>query len=277
MRKRLVIGAQKLYLSLRDSVRFAHELKAAVGDRIFSFDLAACPSFVNLAHVAEILQGSRIGVGAQNVHQEDTGAFTGQVSIRELTDLDVRYVIVGHSELRVQQNETNGMVNKKVKTCLRNDVTPVTCVGETHEERQSGRSKDVIERDVRDALEGVSEPDFSLDKLVIAYEPLWAIKRGQVDKNTVAATPETAAEIHEFIRQLLAELYGRDIARMIRIIYGGSVTSANARELLAHPSIDGLLVGTASAKLATFLPILDAADFTEEATPPEPARSSLAG
>jgi triosephosphate isomerase len=260
MRRRLVVGAQKLYLSLRDSIRFAQDLRSAVGDKPFSFELGVCPSFVNLAHVSEVLQGSRIGLGAQNVHQEDSGAFTGQVSIRELLDLEVRYVIVGHSELRIQQNETNGMVNKKVTTCLKHGVIPIVCVGETLDDRQAGRSKSVIEKDLKDAFAGISKEEFPVDRVVVAYEPLWAIKSGKADKQTAAATPEMASDIHQFIRSLLVELYPDEIAKAVRILYGGSVNGTNAPELLAQPSIDGLLVGTASANLATFLPILDAAD-----------------
>ena len=146
--KPFVIGAQKLYLSLPDSVRFAQALQGSLGQRAGSVDVGISPSFINLAHVSNVLRGSRILIGAQNVHQEENGAFTGQVAIRELVELGVQFVIVGHSELRVQQGETNGDVNRKIKTCLGSGVIPVACVGDNREARDRGLSQEVVAREL---------------------------------------------------------------------------------------------------------------------------------
>ena len=259
MRTQLVVGAQKLYLSLQDSVQFARDLLAEIQDQVFSFDVAVCPSFINLAHVAEILRGTVVGVGAQNVHQEDNGAFTGQVSIRELLHCGVTYVTVGHSELRKYQHETNGQVNQKVKTCLRHGVIPIACVGEHREDRDKGRSCDVIREDIGSVIDGVLSESLPVENVVIAYEPVWAIKAGRDDKKTVPATPQEASEMHDFIRRVLAESCGRNAAQQMRIIYGGSVSQENAADLLTQPSIDGLLIGTASIRIQSFLHILEAA------------------
>jgi len=260
MRRTLIVGAQKLYLHRDDSKKFAQRLVKTIRDKQYSFDIAVCPSFINISDVSDILRGSNVGIGAQNVHQEDSGAFTGQVSIQELLSLGVKYIIVGHSELRNQQGETNGMVNKKIKTCLKHDVVPIACIGENYEERQAGRSKEIIELYIRDIFKDISEDTFKLQNIVIAYEPIWAIKGGRDDKNTAAASPEIANDMHEFIRDVIATIYSRGIAEKIRIIYGGSVNSENTGILLKEPSIDGLLIGTASIVVESFLKILEAAE-----------------
>lgn len=262
MRNPLIVGAQKLYLSLNDSIKFARDLATNLRDRSFPFDIAICPSFINLAHVANILKESQIGIGAQNVHQEDSGAFTGQVSIKELLQIGVKYITVGHSELRTYQGETNGDVNQKVKTCLKHGVIPIACVGEKKEERESGKSKEVIDQDIRGIFVNISPSYFKIEDVVIAYEPVWAIKAGKADKNTRAATAGEANEMHEFIRNIISTIYGNGIATKMRIIYGGSVSPENTKELLKEPSIDGLLVGTASIKVESFLKILGAAEET---------------
>lgn len=260
MKRLLIVGAQKLYLSLNDSVEFAKQLVKAVDGKPFPFDIAVCPSFINLAFVANILRGSPIAIGAQNVHQENSGAYTGQVSMQELLGIRVQYVIVGHSELRNQQGETNGMVRQKAKIALKHKVVPIVCIGESKEEREAGRSKEVIERDIREIFTDIPRDDFAAENVVVAYEPVWAIKAGRDDKSTVAATPDLANEMHKFIRSVLSEIYSSDIAEKIRILYGGSVSPENAQDLLKEPSIDGLLVGTASVKIEFFLKILEAAE-----------------
>jgi triosephosphate isomerase len=261
MRRPLIVGAQKLYLSLNDSVEFARQLVKAVDNKRSPFDIAVCPSFVNLAYVANILRESPIAIGAQNVHQENSGAYTGQVSIQELLGLGVQYVIVGHSELRNQQGETNGMVRQKAKIALKHKVIPIVCIGENKEEREAGRSEEVIERDIREIFTGIPKDDFADENnVVVAYEPVWAIKAGRDDKSTVAASPGLADDTHEFIQDILSSIYGSDVAEMIRILYGGSVSPENTKDLLKEPSIDGLLIGTASVKIESFLKILEAAE-----------------
>ena len=272
MRRPLVIGAQKLYLHLEDSIDFASQLRDSLADRSLSLDVAVCPSFINLAHVAGVLKGSSVGIGAQNVHQEENGAFTGQVAIRELLDRGVQFVIVGHSELRTQQGEKNEAVNRKIRTCLARAITPIACVGENRQEREQGRSNDVVEQDLQAMLSGVSPEEFPVRDLVIAYEPVWAIRGGRDDKNASAANPSTANEMHEFIRGVVSRIYDAQLARQIRIIYGGSVSAHNAGKLLREPSIDGLLVGTASVRLDLFLQVIDAC---EEALSSAPISHSL--
>lgn len=260
MRKVLIVGAQKLYLSLEDSKEFAGRMITIINNRRFSFDLAICPSFINLAHVADILKGSQIALGAQNVHQEDIGAFTGQVSMKELIAVGVKYVIVGHSELRNQQRETNEMVSRKVKMSLTQKVIPITCVGESKEEKDAGRSEEVIERDLREIFTHISKEHFAVENVVIAYEPVWAIKAGRKDKATEAASPSSANKMHEFIRTTLSKIYDSNIAEKIRILYGGSVAPENTKNLLEEPAIDGLLIGTASIKIESLLKIIEAAE-----------------
>lgn len=258
MRRAIIVGAQKLYLGLKGAVEFAQELKAAAGSKSYPFDVVVCPSFINLAHVAEVLRNSPIKVGAQNVHQEDSGAFTGQVSIKELTDQYVSYVIIGHSELRRQQGETNEMVRKKMITCLKHGVTPIVCVGDTVEDKQAGRSMKAV---VEDLNEIFKQPiSHAISSIVIAYEPVWAIKAGRDDKNTISATPEDAARMHAMIRSTMAKMYEPSIADAIRVVYGGSVNQNNTDKLMAQQDIDGLLVGTASIDLKSFCNILDCAE-----------------
>jgi triosephosphate isomerase len=262
VRRPLIIGAQKLYLSRDDSVMFVQDLRKAIEGRQYPyrFEIGISPSFINLATVSDLLMGTCVYVGAQNVHQENNGAFTGQVSLKELLPLRVKFIIVGHSELRAQQRETNEEVNRKVKLCLKNGVMPIVCVGESREEKEAGKSEAVIEHHIKAALAGVSLEEHTADKFVIAYEPLWAIKAGRDDKDTEPATAPGANEIHNFIRQIISQQYGETVGQSVRVIYGGSVNADNAKEFLRQPSVDGLLIGTASVELNTFLRILDASD-----------------
>jgi triosephosphate isomerase len=257
-RKQLIAGSQKLYLSLDNATSLARCLVSNLELRKLPFDLAICPSLINLASVAATLRGSQLQLGAQNVHQEDTGAFTGQVSIRELENLHVKYVILGHSELRSQQHETNEMVNRKVRICLMHQIVPIACVGETLDEYRAGESKQVIERDLYRMFEDIELKNFA--EAVVAYEPSWAIKAGRDDRLTTAASSEQAAEIHGFIREVIASLYGKTVSQMMRIIYGGSVSSDNAAGFLRQREIDGLLIGTKSTELDSFLEIISMAE-----------------
>lgn len=254
MRRPLVIGAQKLFLPLPDAVGFASQLLSTLSGPL-SLDVVLCPSFVNLAHVAEILRasGSVVSLGAQNVHFS-RGDYTGQVSSVELKALGVEYVLLGHSELR-SEGETNGMVNHKIRACLADELIPIVCVGDNQNQRESGLSKATISRDLDDGLYGLNTADIS--SIVIAYEPVWAIRAG--GENTSAATPEVANEMHDFIRSRIASHFSMTIASSIRIVYGGSVDGVTAPYLLRQPSIDGLLVGTASRSIREFLPVVEAA------------------
>lgn len=214
-------------------------------------EMVLCPAFPALAVVAGALAGSGVALGAQNMHWEERGAFTGEVSPPMLVAAGCRYVIVGHSERRQYFGETDEDVNRKVKAALRHGLTPIVCVGEKLDEREAGRTQDVIAVQVRGGLDGLA-PD-EARHLIIAYEPVWAIGTGR------NARPEDAQEVNAFIRALLGDLFGPGVASGIRIQYGGSVTPANARDLLAQPDIDGALVGGASLDPAGFAAIVRAA------------------
>ncbi|MBI3246520.1 MAG: triose-phosphate isomerase [Deltaproteobacteria bacterium] len=268
-RRPLVTAAHKLFLSLSEEIGFAKELIRKTQNEDYDFDIAVCPSFINLAHVTQILRGSKIGVGAQNVDQAENGAFTGQISMQDLQGIGVQLVTVGHSELRAYRveghleeypRETNETVNAKIKICLKYSVVPIACVGETREDRDNGKSREVIERDVKGMLKDISPDSFRVEDIVIAYEPVWAIK-GLKNKDARPASASEANEMHEFIREILTRLYGSNVAAKMRIIYGGSVSSENTEELLKKPSIDGLLIGSASTKIGSFLDILECAQI----------------
>ena len=234
--------------TVAEAVVLVDELKAALAGAP-GVDVAVCPAFVALTSVRSALAGSAIKLGAQNAYYEPKGAFTGEVSISMLTSL-VDYVIIGHSERRQIFGETDQLVNKKVLAVLASGLQPILCIGETLAENEAGQTEAVLERQVREALANVSAADIT--RLTIAYEPIWAIGTGR------AATSEDAQNRCAFVRAQVRRKYG-DLADQVRIQYGGSVTPANARELLTRPDIDGALVGGASLKAADFSAIVKAA------------------
>jgi len=210
-----------------------------------------CPSFIALFPVAALLQGTDIGLGAQDMHWESKGAFTGEVAPGMVAEF-CEYVIIGHSERRTYFGETDETVNNKTVAAQRSNLTPIVCVGETLVEYESGRTAEVVSRQVRAGLKGLV-PEFAA-RIVIAYEPVWAIGTGR------ASTGENAnAVIRDFIRKPLAELYGEEEAQAVRVLYGGSVTAANANEFFGQPEIDGALVGGASLKVDEFVAIVHSA------------------
>jgi len=244
MRMPLIAGNWKMHTTLSQALDLVRELKPEL-ERISGVEKVLCPPFISLAAVKELLEGSTIGLGAQNMYYEEQGAFTGEVSPLMLKDL-CRYVILGHSERRRYFGEDDGLVNRKVKAALRFGLNPIMCVGETLEERDAGRTEEVVVRQVREGLKGVAEPD----GLVIAYEPVWAIGTGR------AASGEDAAAVIGLIRRLLRELWG-DRAEEVRILYGGSVTGGNIDQFVSYPDIDGALVGGASLKAGEFKAIVE--------------------
>jgi len=205
-----------------------------------SFDIYIAPVFVALDRVREVVSSSNIKLAAQNMYYEDSGAFTGEVSPKMLKELGVQAVIIGHSERRRIFGETDELINKKIKKALAEGLTPIFCIGETLEERQKGLTFCVLEKQVREGLYGINAEE--VKRVVIAYEPVWAIGTG------VVATPEQAQEAHEFVRSLLAKIYSDEVAQSITILYGGSVTPENFFGLFVKPDIDGALVGGASLK-----------------------------
>ena len=215
-------------------------------------ELVVIPPFTHLNEVTKLASGTRVAVGAQNCARWQSGAYTGEVSAAMLGAMGVEYVIIGHSERRTYFYETDETVNKKTLAALAAGLTPIVCVGETLDENQSGRTKEVVSRQVREGLKGI--PEMYVEKIVIAYEPVWAIGTG------LAATGKDANRvIAEDIRKPYADLYGEKAAQSIRVLYGGSVKGNNAAEFFGQPDIDGALVGGASLKAPDFMEIVNAA------------------
>ena len=215
---------------------------------IENVDIVVCPPFTLLTYLADMLQETNIALGAQDCYWVSEGAFTGEVSCKMLKDAGCAYVIIGHSERRQFFGETNETVNKKIKAALAEGLTPIMCVGETLVEREKNLTFKVLEDHVRGGFKDLSAEE--AEKLIIAYEPVWAIGTGKT------ATPAQAQEVHKHIRDLLAKLYNTDVAQSIRIQYGGSVKPENTAELMSQPDIDGALVGGASLKVESFFEIV---------------------
>lgn len=247
MRTPLMAGNWKLHLTVGEAVELATNLKALVGD-VEGRDVMIAPVFTALAAAAAAVAGSPVQVAAQDMHWEEQGAFTGEVSAPLLRDAGCSAVIIGHSERRQFFGETDGTANRKVKAALAGGLIPVLCVGESLEDREGGREKDVVGSQVRKGLEGIAAGDAGA--IVLAYEPVWAIGTGKT------ATPEQADDMHGHIRGLLSEIFGDIVAARIRILYGGSVKPDNVDELMAKEHIDGALVGGASLKAETFARIV---------------------
>ncbi len=251
MRKFFIAGNWKMNLSREESVALATAIAGGVGsdDKV---DVAVCPPFVYLDSVAAATGSSAVRLGAQNMYHEPSGAFTGEVSGDMLRDVGCTYVILGHSERRHVLGETDAEISQKVLAALATGLTPIVCVGETLEQREAGNTRAVVKQQFEGSLAGLTPEQAS--RIVIAYEPVWAIGTGKV------ATPEQAEEVHSDLRSLLESRYNPEIAANVQIQYGGSVKPDNAGELLAKTNIDGALVGGASLKAESFLAIIDAAN-----------------
>ncbi|HEY7649022.1 MAG TPA: triose-phosphate isomerase [Methylomirabilota bacterium] len=247
MRTPFVVGNWKM----NGTVGECRALALAVRDglkRPRGVDVAVCPPFTALAAVAEVLTGSAVRLGAQNCHWEASGPYTGEISPVMLSELGCRYALIGHSERRREMGEVDEQINRKVQAVLAHGLTPVLCVGESADERHQGLTFTTVEGQLRADLSGMA-PD-AIAKIVLAYEPVWAIGTG------VNATPGQAAEVHSYLRGLLSELASKDVAATIRILYGGSVKADNTEALAAEPEIDGVLVGGASLNAQTFVAIV---------------------
>ncbi len=255
MKKLFIVGNWKMNRTLDEAGNLAKKLRHGMTDLSSVVDVGVCPSFVYLKDVCEILRDSKICVGAQNMYLEESGAFTGEVSGAMIKDVGCTHVIIGHSERRTIFQETNSMINSKIKTALSCELNPILCVGEKLEERESGKTKEVIGLQLSEGLNGLTPEQTR--KLTIAYEPVWAIGTGKT------ATPKQANEVHSFIRKTVGNECGDVAAQSIRIQYGGSVNSKNAKELLSQSGIDGALVGGASLDSESFLEIVsDAAKLS---------------
>lgn len=240
-------GNWKMFKTRAEARETVLELRSLLGD-VSGVEVVVCPPFTSLAEVAAALEGSSIRLGAQNVHWEDEGAFTGEISTRMLLDCGCRFVIVGHSERRQSFGESDEMVGRKLRKALSTPLIPILCVGESLEERESDRVEKVVLGQLERALAGWTAPDVS--RVIIAYEPVWAIGTGQT------ATPEIAEQVHRLIRDWLGRRFEDSLAGQMRILYGGSVKPENIGALMAQEDIDGALVGGASLDASTFARIV---------------------
>jgi triosephosphate isomerase len=240
----MIAGNWKMNTTVGEATELAKTMRGEL-DKVSNVDKVICPPFVSLAPIGELIKGSSIKLGAQNLYFAEKGAYTGEISPLMLADL-CEFVIIGHSERRQYFNETGEVVNKKVVAALQIDLKPILCIGERLEENEAGKTEEVVTEQLSASLAGIED----LDGLIIAYEPVWAIGTGK------AATGEQANKTISFIRQNIAKLYSDKIAQDIRILYGGSVTSTNAAEFMQQPEIDGALVGGASLKATEFFSIV---------------------
>jgi len=250
MRKPIIAGNWKMHNKIKEAVELVNGLKRELSS-IDTVDIVVCPAFTALSDVRELLIDSNIALGAQDLYWEQKGAFTGEVSADMLKDAGCGYVIIGHSERRQFFHETNETVNKRIKAALSSGLKSIVCVGEVLEEREKGVTFDVVKNHVNGSLAELSKAD--MNDIVLAYEPVWAIGTGRT------ATPDQAQEVHHYIRGLLKEMFGDEVAFSTRIQYGGSVKPDNIKELMGKEDLDGALVGGASLKVDSFSAIVKGA------------------
>lgn len=250
MRRPFIAGNWKMNTRRDSGISLVRDLVAAVGD-CKDCDVAVCPPSLYLASVAAVTADASVGLGGQNLYAAGDGAYTGEVNAEMLVDVGCKYVILGHSERRALMGEDDAAVSQKLHAALDGGLVPIVCVGETLEQRESDKTAEVVDEQIRGSLKGLTSEQAS--GIVIAYEPVWAIGTGKT------ASPQQAEEVHAMIRGLLAELFGQEVADQIRLQYGGSVKPDNAAELLSQPNIDGALVGGASLKAEDFAAIVKAA------------------
>lgn len=248
MRRPIIAGNWKMYKTVSETGSFITRLKSLVTNSIHC-DVVVAPPFTALEEAIKASNGSNVSISAQNLHWEKEGAYTGEISAPMLADLGCRYCIIGHSERRQYFGETNQTVNRKIRAALEADLTPIVCLGEILAERESNETLLVIQTQFQEGFAGLTPQDFS--RIVIAYEPVWAIGTGRT------ATPEMAAEVHQLIRRFAKELFGPENALHLRVLYGGSVKPENIRGLMVTEDIDGALVGGASLKPDSFAAIVN--------------------
>ncbi len=244
--KPFIAGNWKMHKTIPEAVEMVKALKEE-SPQLTDAELVVIPPYTMLSEVKKVIEGSTIQLGAQNIFWEEKGAFTGEVSPPMLKDAGCQYVTIGHSERRQYFGETNETVNKKIKAALAHELTPIMCIGESLEEREKGNTMDKVETQINSGLEGLGKDE--IRRIVIAYEPIWAIGTG------VTATPSQAEEVHSFIRKKLTEKYGNEIASYAIILYGGSVKPANTYSILKENNINGALVGGASLEADSFIQI----------------------
>lgn len=247
MRIPFIAGNWKMYKTVAEAVKYVKEFRGMVKD-LQDVEIVLAPPFIALHAVAEAARNTNVGIAAQDLHPEREGAFTGEVSAPMIREAGAEYVVIGHSERRTYFGETDASVNRKTAAALAVGLTPIVCVGETLDERERGATFDVLDRQIRQGLEGITGEQ--LAQLVVAYEPVWAIGTGR------NATPAQAGDAHAHIRSRLRQWFGSDPADACHVIYGGSVKPDNIRELVAHPDVDGALVGGASLDVRSFFDIV---------------------
>ncbi len=247
MRKPIIAGNWKMHKTIAEALQFVDQIKNEVEGT--DVEAVICAPFTLLKDIKEAVKGTNIKVGAQNMHYEEKGAFTGEVSAPMLKELDMDYVIIGHSERRQYFNETDETVNKKVKQAFAYDITPIMCVGETLEQREADKTKDIVKNQTQKGLADV-KPD-QVKSLVIAYEPIWAIGTGKT------ASSQEANEVIAYIREVVKEMYSEEISEEVRIQYGGSVKPSNVEEIMNESDIDGALVGGAALEATDFIALVN--------------------
>lgn len=250
MRKNIVAGNWKMNTTVAEGVQLAKEVNEALKATKANCDVVICVPFTHLCPVASAIDSNILGLGAENCADHKSGAYTGEVAASMVASTGAKYVILGHSERRQYYGETSETLREKVALALENGLTPIFCIGEVLEERENGTYNDVVRSQVVEGLFNLSAEDFG--KIVLAYEPVWAIGTGKT------ATAEQAEDMHAFIRGVIAEKYGKEIADNTSILYGGSCKPSNAAELFAKPDVDGGLIGGASLKCADFMGIVAA-------------------
>lgn len=251
MRKNIVAGNWKMNKNLQEGLAFVEDLETALADtdKINCEIILGIP-FIHLANASAAINDGKIKIAAQNCADKSSGAYTGEVSAAMVASTGAKYVILGHSERRAYYGETDATLKEKVLLALANELKPIFCIGEVLEERESGKQEKVVKSQIEKALFNLSAEDFG--KIVLAYEPVWAIGTGKT------ATPQQAQDMHAFIRKTVAEKYGKEVAENTSILYGGSANASNAKELFSNPDVDGGLIGGASLEVEKFMPIIEA-------------------
>ncbi|MFA6702600.1 MAG: triose-phosphate isomerase [Dysgonamonadaceae bacterium] len=250
MRKNIVAGNWKMNKNLQEGIALAKELDEALKGKSINCDVVICTPFIHLASVANAIDTTKIGLGAENCADKESGAYTGEVSASMVASTGAKYVILGHSERRAYYHENAETLKEKVNLVLVNNLTPIFCIGEVLSERESEKHFEVVKEQIEKSLFELSAEDFG--KLVIAYEPVWAIGTGKT------ASADQAQEMHAFIRNIIAEKYGNEVAENTSILYGGSANAGNAKELFSNKDVDGGLIGGASLSVDKFMPIVEA-------------------
>lgn len=250
MRKNIVAGNWKMNTTVPEGVALAKEVNEALGQFKANCDVIICVPFTHLVPVCNVIDQNLLGLGAENCADHKSGAYTGEISAPMVASTGATYVILGHSERRQYYDETSETLREKVALALANNLTPIFCIGEVLEERENGTYNEVVRKQIEEALFNLSAEDFG--KIILAYEPVWAIGTGKT------ATADQAEDMHAYIRNVIAEKYGKDVAENTSILYGGSCKPSNAAELFAKPDVDGGLIGGASLKCADFMGIVKA-------------------